>query len=123
RVEAGTLGRAGRRRPALPGRAGRSPPAGGRWGGWVGVVGVLGGGTCRVGHVSFAVSRHPRDTSTRTRHSSTFTLVGMPWMSPPTLYKARQVPTKRPVCAICVDRTRGKTQRLQLTHRVSVWLC
>jgi len=47
----------------------------------------------------------------------------MPWMSPPTLYKARQVPTKQPVCAICVDRTRGKTQRLQLTHRVSVWLC
>ena len=47
----------------------------------------------------------------------------MPWMSPPTLYKARNVPTKQPVCAICVDRTRGKTTRLQLTHRVSVWLC
>jgi hypothetical protein len=47
----------------------------------------------------------------------------MPWMSPPTLYKARLVPTKQPVCAVCVDRTRGKTQRLQLTHRVSVWLC
>jgi hypothetical protein len=47
----------------------------------------------------------------------------MPWISPPTLYKARQVPTKQPVCAICVDRTRGKTQRVQLTHRVSVWLC
>ncbi len=47
----------------------------------------------------------------------------MPWISPPTLYKARSVPTKQPVCAICVDRTRGKTQRLQLTHRVSVWLC
>jgi hypothetical protein len=47
----------------------------------------------------------------------------MSWISPPTLYKARQVPTKQPVCAICVDRTRGKTQRLQLTHRVSVWLC
>jgi hypothetical protein len=47
----------------------------------------------------------------------------MPWISPPTLYKARHVPTKQPVCAICVDRTRGKTQRLQLTHRVAVWLC
>jgi hypothetical protein len=47
----------------------------------------------------------------------------MPWISPPTLYKARNVPTKQPVCAICVDRTRGKTRRLQLTHRVSVWLC
>ena len=47
----------------------------------------------------------------------------MPWQSPPTLYKARNVPLKRPVCAICVDRTRGRTERLQLTHRVSVWLC
>jgi hypothetical protein len=47
----------------------------------------------------------------------------MPWTSPPTLYKARNVPTKQPVCAICVDRTRGRTQRVQLTHRVIVWLC
>ena len=41
----------------------------------------------------------------------------------PTLYKARRVPTKQPVCAICVDRTRAKTQRLTLTHGVAVWLC
>src|SRR5206468_4917537 len=41
----------------------------------------------------------------------------------PTLYKARRVPTKQPVCAICVDRTRGKTQRVTLTHGVEVWLC
>jgi hypothetical protein len=47
----------------------------------------------------------------------------MPWISPPTLYKARGVPTKQPVCAICVDRTRGRTQRVCLTHRVSVHLC
>jgi hypothetical protein len=47
----------------------------------------------------------------------------MPWISPPTLYKARQVPVKQHVCAICVDRTRGRTQRVQLTHRVAVWLC
>jgi hypothetical protein len=47
----------------------------------------------------------------------------MPWQTPPTLYKARNVPQKRPVCAICVDRTRGRTERIQLTHRVSVWLC
>jgi hypothetical protein len=47
----------------------------------------------------------------------------MPWISPPTLYKARNVPLKRPVCAICVDRTRGRTQNVRLTHRVSVWLC
>lgn len=47
----------------------------------------------------------------------------MPWISPPTLYKARNVPRKQPVCAICVDRTRGRTERVQLTHRVGVWLC
>ena len=47
----------------------------------------------------------------------------MPWETPPTLYKARNVPLKRPVCAICVDRTRGRTERLQLTNRVGVWLC
>jgi hypothetical protein len=47
----------------------------------------------------------------------------VPWTSPPTLYKARNLPLKQPVCAICVDRTRGRTQQLRLTHRVSVWLC
>jgi hypothetical protein len=47
----------------------------------------------------------------------------MPRETPPTLYKARNVPLKRPVCAICVDRTRGRTERLQLTHHVGVWLC
>lgn len=47
----------------------------------------------------------------------------MPWQTPPTLYKARNVPLKRPVCAICVDRTRGRTERVQLTNRVGVWLC
>lgn len=47
----------------------------------------------------------------------------MAWTPLPTLYKARGVPTKQPVCAICVDRTRGRTQKLRLTHRVSVHLC
>ena len=42
----------------------------------------------------------------------------MPWTPLPTLYKARDVPTKQPVCAICVDRTRGKTHKLRLTNRV-----
>jgi hypothetical protein len=41
----------------------------------------------------------------------------------PTLYKARNVPTKQPVCAICVDRTRGKTQRVGFGYGVEVWLC
>ena len=41
----------------------------------------------------------------------------------PTLYKVRGVPTKQAVCAICVDRTRGKTQAVRLTHGVVVHLC
>ena len=41
----------------------------------------------------------------------------------PTLYKARRVPTKQPVCMICVDRTRGKTQTVRLGYGVSVSLC
>ena len=41
----------------------------------------------------------------------------------PTLYKARCVPLKQPVCAICVDRTRGKTSCVKLGYGVSVWLC
>ena len=41
----------------------------------------------------------------------------------PSLYKARKVPTKQPVCVICVDRTRGKTQRVSFGYGVEVWLC
>ena len=41
----------------------------------------------------------------------------------PSLYKARGVPVKMPVCAICLDRTRGKTLERQLTHGVRIWLC
>src|SRR4051794_21288685 len=41
----------------------------------------------------------------------------------PTLSKARKLPLKRPVCAICVDRTRGRTQEIRLGYRVTVWLC
>src|SRR5437764_7335189 len=32
-------------------------------------------------------------------------------------------PQNQPMCAICLDRTRGGTRRLKLGHRVSVWLC
>ena len=39
------------------------------------------------------------------------------------LYKARGVPVKMPLCAICMDRTRGKTFERQLTYGVTVWLC
>jgi hypothetical protein len=41
----------------------------------------------------------------------------------PSLYKARGVPVKMPVCAICLDRTRGKTFERELTHGVRIWLC
>lgn len=41
----------------------------------------------------------------------------------PTLYKARGVPVKSPICAICLDRTRGRTLERQLTHGVRIWLC
>jgi hypothetical protein len=41
----------------------------------------------------------------------------------PSLYKARKVATKQPVCAICVDRTRGRTQRVWFGYGVEVWLC
>jgi hypothetical protein len=41
----------------------------------------------------------------------------------PTLYKAREVPTKQPVCMICVERTRGRTQGVRYGYGVEVWLC
>jgi hypothetical protein len=41
----------------------------------------------------------------------------------PSLYKARGIPVKSPVCAICLDRTRGRTLERQLTHGVTIWLC
>jgi hypothetical protein len=41
----------------------------------------------------------------------------------PTLYKCRDVPVKSPVCAICLDRTRGRTRLRQLTHGVRISLC
>jgi hypothetical protein len=39
------------------------------------------------------------------------------------LYKARGIPVKSPICAICLDRTVGKAQERQLTYGVRVWLC
>jgi len=41
----------------------------------------------------------------------------------PTLYKCRGIPLKSPICAICLDRTRGRTQIRELTHGVRVSLC
>jgi hypothetical protein len=39
------------------------------------------------------------------------------------LYKARGVPVKSPICAICLDRTRGRARERQLTYGVKIWLC
>ncbi|HYX86085.1 MAG TPA: hypothetical protein VE777_14020 [Gaiellales bacterium] len=47
----------------------------------------------------------------------------MPSQYLPTLYKERRVPAKSPCGAICVNRTRGRTRGVRLTHGVSVWLC
>ena len=41
----------------------------------------------------------------------------------PSLYKARGIPVKSQICAICLDRTRGKALERQLTHGVRIWLC
>jgi hypothetical protein len=41
----------------------------------------------------------------------------------PTLYKCRGVPQRSPICAICLDRTRGATHIRELTHGVRVSLC
>ena len=41
----------------------------------------------------------------------------------PSLYKARGVSAKQIVCAICVERTRGRTRKLSLGYGVEVWLC
>jgi hypothetical protein len=40
-----------------------------------------------------------------------------------TLYKARGMSVKLPPCAICVDRTRGRTEKVVLTYGVHIWLC
>jgi hypothetical protein len=47
----------------------------------------------------------------------------MPFAFLPTLYKARRVPTEQRVCAICVERTRGRTEPVELGYGVVVHLC
>lgn len=41
----------------------------------------------------------------------------------PSLYKCRGVPVKAPICAICLDCTRGVTRLRELTHGVRFSLC
>jgi hypothetical protein len=50
-------------------------------------------------------------------------VVGVSSGSLPTLYKARGLSAKQVVCAICVERTRGKTHKVTLGYGVAVWLC
>jgi hypothetical protein len=86
----------------------------------------------RVGDVSAFGQVAHRTSATWTTDTNRFQSVtavfaaqwqarGMTYL--PSLYKARGVPVKRPVCAICLDRTRGKTLERQLTHGVRIWLC
>jgi hypothetical protein len=41
----------------------------------------------------------------------------------PSLHKSRNYPTKQVPCCICIERTRGRTQRLDLGFGVEIWLC
>ena len=77
----------------------------------------------RLVHVSFGIPRHPRNTPSPTGHICLRILTHMAYAPVPTLYKARGLPLKQQVCAICVDRTRGRTRRVSLTQRVVVHLC
>jgi hypothetical protein len=59
---------------------------------------------------------HGTDTRAGSWHAQAMTRL-------PSLYKARGVPVKSPVCAICLDRTRGRTLERELTHGVRISLC
>ena len=84
------------------------------------VCGDLAVGGVGMCHLQFpttlATPRHPHVTPLPP-HSP------VPMHPLPTLCKARNLPRKRPVCAICIDRTRGHTQEIRLGYRVAVWLC
>src|SRR5690242_802123 len=85
-------------------------------------VGPRGRSGWRCWHLSFAIPRHSRHTSTPTCDICLVTLFAAMYALP-TLYKARGLPLKRPVCAICIDRTKGRTEQIRLAYRVTVWLC
>ena len=64
---------------------------------------------------TLGTSQHPRVTSPPSHSSVRCT--------PSTLDKARGLSLKRPVCAIYIDRTKGRTEEIRLGYRVTVWLC
>src|SRR5262249_41724038 len=69
------------------------------------------------------VPAHTRDNSSPTRADSPGRLVGMSSEYLPSMYKARKVPLKQPVCAICLDRPRGKPQKVEYGYGVAISLC
>ena len=71
--------------------------------------------------VSLGRSARTGDRASQIAHAERGRLVPMTRL--PSLYKCRGVPVKSPVCAICLDRTRGMTRLRQLTHGVRVSLC
>ena len=70
-----------------------------------------------------AFSPKPRRLVTHPEHPARHTHLTVPTAHLPTLYKARKVPTKQIVCAICAERTRGRTQAVDLGYGVTVHLC
>jgi hypothetical protein len=65
---------------------------------------------------TLATARHPPVTPAASHSAVVMSAL-------PTLDNARNLPLKRPVCAICIDRTRGRTEQIRLGYRVTVWLC
>jgi len=70
-----------------------------------------------------AFSPKSRRLVTHPEHPARHTHLTVPTAHLPTLYKARKVPTKQIVCAICAERTRGRTQAVDLGYGVTVHLC
>ncbi len=69
------------------------------------------------------VPTHPCGSSPPTRACLPDRLIDMPSDYLPTLYKNRHANRKQHVCAICLDRTRGTTQKVDYGYGVSIHLC
>src|SRR6266536_5834664 len=76
---------------------------------------VAGTSTSPLDGCQLAFSTELKHAVTHARHEARHTHL-MPPAYLPTLYKARKVPTKQAMCAICAERTRGKTRLLELGH-------
>src|SRR6476646_3686681 len=76
--------------------------------------------TCRCVRVPIGVPDTPATLRHPPMRSTPPDSTPMPYL--PTLYKAK-VPTKQTACAICLDRTRGKTQQVRLGYGITITLC